>query len=206
MALNMKELHCVMFQFTMKFDAKQFKAEEFRKLAKCKDDDHQFFVLHFNSKYKTKKEHAHLEIAIDGKDSYLEMSFHPSKLSDEDGDLELNEMPIEDVFSELAHLFTESEFDARVISQFNYNENYESLLQINYPVLVKDKRLNKALVSGHEISLSDVKVKSALISSSGNGLNVILGGKITIVPTTFNYHNEIKHFAEFAEAFVTKRD
>jgi len=206
MARSMRKLNCVMFKFTISFDAKQFKSDEFRKSVKCDDEDQAFFLFHHNSKFKTKKEHAHLEIFLDDEDSILEMSFHSNKLTDGDVDLPLSDIYIEDVLQELAPFFLEADNKATVISHFVFKKQYESVLKIDYPLLVKNGKLNDATLKGHELSFSDSKVRTGFISTRESGLNVLVGGKIEISLANFNYHDEIKHFAEFARALVIKKD
>lgn len=203
----MKKFHCETLQVKMDFSEADFKAKEFRKEIECKNKKQEFFVFHHNSKFKTKKEHAHLEIVLDDEDSFLRLSFHPQEITEEDNEMIPSDIPTEEVFNYLMPFFKKDEFESRILCHFNYGKDYEPVLKMQYPLLVKNEKLATAMVTGHEISFSDSKVRTALLTLlNETDLSLILGGRYEIVLANFSHHKIIKYFAEYAEALVEKKD
>ncbi|MCW5959045.1 MAG: hypothetical protein KIS76_02730 [Pyrinomonadaceae bacterium] len=190
----------------MKFDARKFQEKEFRKSIFCEDERHNFFVTHHNSKIRGRAEHSHLEVLLEGERSLLEISYHSSKLEDEGSELEVHQTPTENVFKLLGAFFEELEYEAQTICHFTYDTGFKSVLQLNYPVLVNNEKFKNSFVSGYEISLADARAKTILISSLAKGINIIIGGKIAIRPSVFNYLAEVEYFGSFANSLVERED
>ncbi len=201
MALSMKKFNCDSFQMTIEFDEAQFKKKEFVLDVKPKTNKQNAFIYYYGSKLKSRKEHAHLFIGLDGKDSILRLNYHQSPAEVED----TRKPYLEDMANWISGFFEEKTLKAGVVAVFEYTKQYESLVQIGYPLLIGSSLYKDAKIIGHDIDLPDNSlVDRASIMADDKLLRIFLFGLNDIDLYGFNLHLEIEKFSKFANALVKK--
>lgn len=200
MAQSMKKMNCEMFRLEIRFDEKNFKKQEFKKAAGCEDETHNAFVSHYRSKHKRGGDHAHIEIVFNNEDSRIEITFHEGKL---EADFETDDTLLEDSVKELSDFFLEKEYKVNVTSIFQFDEKFESLLQLSYPLLIANKLLREAVVSGHEVEFpKDSAVERIFVSTRRGVILMVISAKLNSDLSGFDVYQEIKRIAEYPQSLV----
>jgi hypothetical protein len=194
MALSMQNLNCEMFEIVIPFDEKQFNKNEFKVSRKCKDKSHKFFVSHHNSQSIRKKEHAHLAIILDKKESQLRAIFLEDRIEEGDDETPLSNVSLEDCVKEVSPFFKKDEFEAGLQAVFRFDKDFEPIIKIRYPLLVESKLLQNATISGHEIEFSNNSMTGKfLITVNEKGdITTLFNAKTKVVLTEFNPYDVIK--------------
>lgn len=191
-----------MYQLTIEFDEKNFRKKEFILDVKPKVKKQDAFVFHYGSKNKTRKEHAHLFLGLDGEDSVLRLSYHQGKTEIED----VREPYLEDVVKWFSGFLEEKSIKAFVVGIFEYDKQYKSLIQIDYPLLIGNELYNDTKIVGHDIEFPDnALISRGSITSNESGLRIFLFAKNVIDLSKFDFYLEIEKLSEFANALVKKQ-
>jgi hypothetical protein len=199
MASGMKELNCELLELTILFDAKKFKHDAFRKAVDCEVPEHHTYPLHFANG----SEHAHYHIALNGEESLLQVGFVEGEVELEDT---IADVPFEESLIAISNFFTKKKFQANLTAVFAFDENFSSLVKLKYPLMIRNRNLKEAIISGHEIELAeDSVVKRIFLSSKINSTIVIINAVPEINLGKFRLYDQIEQFAKYANAFVTRR-
>jgi len=207
MTLNMEELNCEMFQLSIQFDEKKFKRDIFTDENTVKDESTNkgenlnAFVTHV----ATKKEHAHIEFSLRKKDSQLLMMFHQGGI-EEGLKIGTEEESLENCAKVVSRYLPNTEFQADITSVYRFNKEFESVVQLQFPLLVKNELLREAVVSGHEIEFPEESaVDRIFISAKENSIIIVLSAKFSLKLKTFKLYSEMDKFSHYAQALVKKR-
>lgn len=194
----METLNCDYFQITIFFDEKIFKKAKFKKDSGCDNEDHNAFVSH----YVNSTDHAHLEIILDGEDSKIEISLHPGGLEQE---LQSDEKPFETCLMDVSQYFKRKKQFAGIRTAYKYDPPYESVLKLNYPVLISDELFAGANIIGHTIEFSeDSMFDRAFISMKEKSVLIIVTAFMEINTSTFDPYNEIARLEKPVHALVKR--
>lgn len=203
MTLSMKKLNCDIFQITIEFNEKIFKSKEFLAEFELKRKKHFAFVTTFGSKYKSKNEHAHIYLDLDGEGSELRIGFHSGKVETEKD----NDRFIEDMSEWLGGFFRAEDLDCEITSFFLYGKKFESQLPLNYPLLIKNEYLKGTNIVGYDINFPEESLLSrANVVNVKKGLLVLMIGETKINLPTFDYLSEIANFSKYANALVKEKE
>lgn len=196
---SMENLNCEYFQITVYFDEKSFKTTKFKKAADCNDDAHNAFVSH----YINATDHAHIEIVLQGEDSKMEVSLHSGGLENE---LETSEKEFEDCLTDLSQFFKRKKLVGDVRAAFRYDDSYESVLKLNYPVLISDNLFQDAVIAGHTIEFGeDSLFDRANISSRGNSTFLFVGAIMELNLGGFNPYSAIKEMSQPSQSLIRRK-
>lgn len=199
----MKQLNCDFLQLTIRFDEKKFKRKELSHEAELKGKKNSGFTALVGSRTKTRKEHAHVYLYFDGEDSILKLDFVPESHT---GNKDTDEPYIETIGEWFAKFFYEDVI-ADVMVVFKYTDNYESVMPIHYPLLIKNGLLKGAEIAGYEIAFpTESLISRASISSNEKTLLVILNAKFKLDLSDFEVHDAIERFSVYAKALVEKKE
>lgn len=211
MAQNMKKFYCDTFQITVEFKEKDLKKEElFEEIGIVEDDvdteSQGLLFAIFNSKYKTKKEHAHVMFRFNGDDSELRIGFHPGAGETDDDDDDGTRY-VEDLGNWLSKYFVNDILDADIMGLFEFGEKFKPGVRLNYPLLIDNTMLHEAKVVGYDLEFSDdAFISRANLSQIGDRCLVLLLGNVELNLPKFKYLAEIKRFNKYANAFVIKKE
>lgn len=198
-----------MFEVTIQFDEKQFKKKEFNTSNEWADKDKDFFVSHHNSGNARRKEHSHLAIILDKKDSQLRTVFLEGRWeedADEDGE-KLSEISLEDSIINISPFFKQDEFKATLQAIFKFNKAFEPVIKIRYPLLAKSKLLQNAEISGHEITFSNDSMsgKFLILANKEGDISILFNATAKISLSTFNPHIEIKRAVNNVQPLLKRK-
>lgn len=207
MTLNMKNLNCVRFILAIQFDEKNFRKKEFlQDIGKKTLKREELIGFSYGSKNKRKKEHSHILLSLNKKESSLKLVYHLGKSEDED----VREPYMEESPQWIASFLNQEEFDAEVSTAFRYSNEFESQLKLQYPLyplLLENKLYENALLSGHQIEFSDDSlVERIFLSAIKDTIAVVVNGSISIKLPELNTYKEIKRFSEYARSLVKKKE
>lgn len=202
----MKNLNCEMYEFTVRFDEANFNKEQFKKDFGCEDETHNAFDSHYYNKGKRKIDHAHLEVKVDGEDSRFEATFHAGKF--ESNLIEPDETPLEDAVKKFSGYLDVLEYTATVTAIFRFDDTFEPLLQLDYPLLVGSKDLRNAVVSGHEIlfDIDESRGGRAFIAIRRDSIAVILNIVKNLNLASFDVYAEIEDVSKYTKVLVKKEE
>lgn len=199
MTLSMKKLNCDMYQIVIIFDEEQFRKKEFFLDVKPKTRKQNVFLYDYGSKIKSRKEHAHLFLGLDGKESSLRLTYHQSSEEVED----TREPYLENVAGWIGGFLEVKEVKARVVAAFEYTKRYKPLIQLNYPLLVGSDLYKDAKIVGHDIDFPDSSsIDRANIAVDEKTCRILLFGRSELDLSKFNVHLEIEKTSKFANALV----
>ena len=205
MANNMKNFNCDMIQFAVSFNEKDFKKKEFLDDIEETEKESEDFALFssFGSKFKTKKEHAHVLLNFDDDDEcLLKFGFHLGENNNDN-----TEHYIEDIANWLGSFFYKEKVVAEITSIFVFENNFESRVQLDYPLLIESDLFQNSRVIGYDIDFPDESsMNRASISQVGKRLLVMLFGNSEIDFSSFNYLSEIKKLGSYTEALILQRE
>jgi hypothetical protein len=202
MPKSMKQLNCDYLQMTIGFDEKEFKRKEFLLETKLKPKDLKGITTTIGSKNNKKKEHAHLFLSLNGEKSLLRLEFIPDVF----GAKEIEEPYLEDITKWLAGFFKDKVV-ADIMVVFKYNRQYESEIQLHYPLLLKSPLFEGVKITGHELAFPpDSYLHRGTISSNGKELIVLLFAKFKLDLSDFEYHQVIEAFSKYSNSLVKKKE
>ncbi len=200
MALSMEKLYCELFQFTIKFDEKNFKDTLFKKETDSEEIAENTFVAHSLGK----TEHVHVEITFGSESGVLDVSFHNGGL---EKDVESNKTPLEDCVKDISKFFTKKRFDADLTAIYRFDKHYTPLIQLHYPLLIGDKDFQQATISGYEIDFPENSIlKRLLISARNESIVIIMSADFSVNLHSFNLHSEIERFAKYTHSLVAPKE
>lgn len=207
MKKSMKNLNCEMFEFTIRFDESRFNKEEFKKTSNCEDEAHSIFVSHYFNKGKKKTDHAHLEVRLDEQNSRFEATFHEGAFETE---LDIADIPMEEAVKKFSDFLEDKDFPAVITTIFRFDDTFEPLVQLGYPLgyplIVGNKFLQTGVVSGHEIEFpDDSTVRRIFIAKREETLIVIINAISAYNLTSFNIYSEIQRFAKYTQKLAEKK-
>ena len=197
----MEKLYCTSVSFTSLFDQKTLKIKSFKtdnQNSRYGETDR--FVFHFTNKF----EHAHLEIALNGEDSFMSVSFHQGPM-EEDANVIAGKL-VPEVLSAFSKYFSKKIFYSRVTTEFLFGEDFEPLIQLNYPFLIADEAFSGAEITGHEISFpSDSELFDININTFDGMTKIVINAFLGFRLSDFNYHELIQHHKTFTDSLIKQR-
>lgn len=203
MPKSLKSLNCETFEFTVRFDDKDFNKEEFKEYTGGEIKEQGTYASHYNSKRKRNPDHAHLLVSLDGEDSYFEATFHQGTI---ESDLDTSDVTLEDSVKWFSDFLAGKEFLALIKAFFSFDETYRSLLNLDYPLLIDSKLLSGAVISGHEITFAkDFPIKRLFIGKKDEGIAVAVFAINALNLTTFDVYTEVRRISKYVEELVHKR-
>lgn len=206
MALSMNKLNCQLFEMTIQFDEKNFKRDEFKLEAECDVESHNAFAFHYNSKSQSKKEHAHVDIYLSGEDSELKVRFHASRI--EKGLESEDNIYSENCVKNISKFFNEDTFEARTTTVFDFDKKaYNSLIKLNYPLLLESKLLDNTTVSGHTISFPpESNISRIYLSNDEDTIAILVSARLKVVLSSFNHYPNITELEKYAQELLEKKE
>jgi hypothetical protein len=203
MAAVLKKLHCTMLELSISFDEKTFKKSEFIREVKPKTAKPFHSIQYFyGSNTKNRKEHAHLNLILNGERSIARLTFHPN----ESGIPDVREPYIENLTTWLGGFFTVETVATTITGIYEFGRQFEPTIQLSYPVLIKGKKFSGAMITGHEIDfVDDALVDKCIISKQRNEINVILISHFLVNLTEFDYQDAAIRLSEYATELVRRK-
>jgi hypothetical protein len=201
MALGMEKFNCDMFQITVEFDEKQFNTKAFMSDVKA-DKDERFFVYHFGAKNKRIKDHAHLVVDLDGKESSVKLTFHKGKGKITDACAPY----VEDFAQWLGSFFKKKSVTADITAMYVYpTDSFTSTIAFGFPILINDKMLQDVTVSGYELNFPEkTGIRKMIVSEKEAHVFTFISASVTTDLTTFEIYDEIRRFESYTQPFVDK--
>ena len=201
MVQSMEKFNCDMFQVTIEFDEKQFKAKEFILDVKA-DENEKFFIYNFGTKNTEIKEHAHLIPDLDGEDSSAKFTYH--KGENKEGDA--REPYLEDFAQWLGSFFENKDLTADVMAIYFFSKKkFKPALELGYPVPITDEALQNVMVSGYELKFpEESEIKRMIVSEKTEFILSVLNASIASDLTKFEIYSEIEKFARYSQPFVVE--
>ena len=203
MALSMEKFNCEQFSLTVRFNERDFNKKHFLDDTKPEDRDVKFSVYNYGSKTNAGKDHSHLELFLDKKDSFLRIVFHQGKSPSED----VREPFMEDCTKWIAGFFKKKTLSVDYTGVFRYGKDYESIVPLQYPLLSSNKSLKDAMVSGYQIEFpKESLIDAAFVSAKKLSKLVILSTEVKNFDLLErDFYSNLEEFSQFAKAFVNKR-
>ncbi len=206
MALSMKKFNCEQFTLTIRFNESTFKKKDFLDDIKPKDKDIKHTFFFYGSKIqedKEDKDHSHLELYLNKKNSFLRIIYHQGESPSED----VREPYMEDCSKWIAQFFKRKNLATDYTVVFRYDENYEAIVPLQYPLLTSNKNLKAVTVSGYQIEFpKEALIDTAFISSKKEEKLIMLSTEIkNFELLERNFYSNLEEFSRFAEAFVNEK-
>lgn len=202
MALTMEKLNCEMFDLTIQFDEKDFKKKEFKKEVGCKKKDHNIFSASFRNKKGT--EHAHAEIRFNKDKSRFQLVAHQGEV---EGEIEPDDVLLEDAIKIYNEFFTNKTAQATLTALFQYDEQFEPLLKLRYPLLLESELLGNAVVTGHIIEFPDnSKVDRIVITKTEGHLIVFITVSFSIDMSKYKLYSGITEAKKYILELVRQKE
>lgn len=203
MSLSMEKFNCEYFSIVIKFNERNFKKKEFLEDTKPKDKDMKGIVYHYGSKTNGGKDHSHLELFLDGKDSLLRITYHQGKTPSED----IREPYLEDCTKWISSFFKKKTLALDYTIAFRYDKTYESIVPLEFPLLTTDKRLKGVSVYGYQLEFpKESLIDTAFISAKKGTKLVVLSAEIKKWDLLErDFYSNLEEFSHFAKALVSKK-
>ena len=202
MVQSMEKFNCDMFQITIEFNEEQFKVKEFISDIK-EDEDDKFFVYHFGTKNNEIKEHAHLVLDLDGKDSSAKFTYHTGDNKEEK---DSREPYFEDFAQWLGGFFENKEVTADITAIYLFSKkDFKPVLELNHPIPITNEVLQDVTVSGYELKFpKESEIKRMIVSEKTEFILSVLNASTTTDLTKFDIYSEIEKFGKYSQPFVEK--
>jgi hypothetical protein len=203
MASSMKQFNCEYFSIIVKFNERDFKKKDFLEDTKPKDKDIKINVYHYGSKTNGGKDHAHLELFLDGKNSLLRITYHQGETPEED----VREPYLEDCTKWISGFFKKQTLAIDYTGVFRYDKTYDSIVPLEFPLLSTEKKLKGVSVYGYQLEFpKDSLIDNAYISAQK-------GNKLIVLTTVMkkwhllgqDFYSNLEEFSNFAKALVIKK-
>lgn len=203
MAVNMEKFNCGLFEIKIEFDEKQFQKKNFILDVKPDNEEDVFFHYHFGSKNKRVTDLAILDLIFDGKTSSLRLVFTPAKDASKD-----NQEPyLEDVTQWLAGFFNTKDFQASISAIYDYKNDFEPIVNLDFPLLIKNELYSGVNVAGLVLNFpKESEVKNIyLISVNQEEALAMLSAKPKIDLLNFDFYETVKKYSTFTSGFFEKK-
>ena len=203
MALSMERFNCEYFSIVVKFNERNFKKKDFLEDTKPKDKDIKGVVCHYGSKTNGGKDHAHLELFLDGKNSLLRITYHQGETPEKD----VREPYLEDCTKWISGFFKNKNLLADYTIAFRYDKDYEPIVPLEFPLLATDKRLKGVSVYGYQLEFpKESLIDTAFISAKKGNKLVVLSAELKKWDLLErDFYSNLEEFNHFAKAFVNKK-
>lgn len=191
-----------MIELTVRFDEKDFKKKEFTSDV-GQPRGRKEFSYSYSPRIKSRNEHAHLFLGLDGQQSLLGLTYHPGKNPFPD----IREPYLDDVAKWIGGYFKVEKLAVRFTLAFEFNKTYQSIVPLDYPLLVNNRWLKETTVVGHEINFSkEAFIQKAIISKKTQVITVLLYAGMMMEFADFDLHEAVTAFSAYATAFVKKHE
>lgn len=203
MALSMEKFNCEYFSLIVRFNERNFKKKDFLEDTKPKDKDTSSNLYHYGSKTNGGKDHAHLVLSLNGKDSLLHITYHQGETPEED----VREPYLEDCTKWISGFFKKTTLPIDYTVAFRYDKTYESIVPLEFPLLATDKRLKGVSVYGYQLEFpKESLIDTAFISAKRGNKLVVLSAELKKWDLLErDFYSNLEEFSHFAKALVNKR-
>jgi hypothetical protein len=206
MALTMKMLNCTSFQAFILFNEKDFYKTRFKKEFNCKDTSHHTFTSHHISE-NSDGEHAHIEVAFNKKDSQLLLVFHSGDVEDISGNA-ISEISLENCVEWMAGFFKKQDYFVTYSAVYNYGDDFEPAIKLNYPLLAQSELLRDAKVCGHEIEFLNDSMKGRFLFRllSNGTISALINAWTDISLDSFHYDSAIEELSQYWKPLLKEKE
>ncbi|MBP6002869.1 MAG: hypothetical protein KA746_05495 [Pyrinomonadaceae bacterium] len=200
----MKRLKCISLRVILKIDSTKFDKDAFIADINPKKPDSLTFSYSYGTKDPKRKEHGHLFSAFFDDNWIIDVSFAPGPSPDPD----VREPFLENMTTWLSSFFKETMVDAQLSAVFEFDNSFESLVQLDYPLLTPDRLLTNVKVVGHDLEFPpESYINQATITRyEKTAIRIFLYSFNTIDVSQFVFIDEVKKFSKYALSLVRRTE
>lgn len=90
---------------------------------------------------------------------------------------------------------------------YKFSRQYESVIQLNYPLLIGNDLFKGATISGHEIDFPfESIIDKAVMSTNKDSLLIFLYARVEIDLASFGFYESIENLSKYTNALVKKKE
>lgn len=201
MASTLKKLHCDYCRLSSSFNREEFNFKDFLLDVGGKKQKRYYFS--FGHKISTRKEHAHLFLNFEEEEPRLRLEYSTGKSETDD----TRQPYFEDAAPWIGSFFKGDEpLVADLMAVYEYDKSYESLVQLDYPLLISSDYYEGAKITGHDIIFptSSMIDRATIAAIAGGGIRIFLYTHAVIRLERLDIYRTIEKLGTFANALVIK--
>lgn len=201
MSASMQKFNCETLALSVEFDEKHFNKTAFRLDLGQEKARWNTFSSMFGSKDNIDKQHAHLNLRFNKKESSLKVVYHS-------GDRKINDSRppyMEDCLNWIGGFFRKDNLLADITAIFEFDETFESIVPLTYPLHSRSPILAGALVSGVTIDFPpEAKIDRASIQMFNDKTVLFVNTENRISLKNFDLYKVIKNINDYSKNLVKK--
>ena len=201
MATSMQKFNCETLALSIEFDEKDFNKTAFRADLGQEKKRWNSFSSIFGSEKNRGKEHSHLNLQFNKNESSLKVVYHKSDRKVKDS----RPPYMEDCMNWIGGFFRKDNPLSAITAIFEFDETFESIVPLTYPLHSRSAVLAGALVSGMTIDFPpEAKIDRASIQVFNDRIVLFINTENRISLKNFDLYKTIKNVGDYSKNLVKK--